>query len=259
MRRFCCCAIIIGMATSCRTTPEVPLGVSGEGVNYIEISRIMGIVHVKTHMYLPGREGHSAQGSKYRCLDHHGKDITLIAHAPLRIPLQSYCGAVADALSYVSLMYPDRPASIELHLVPHGIGLRSTRSSWRISTPRLSLVAPEFMEEHRTLANIIDLVAHETFHLAGALSGDKLAESESAAYMTGLCAQLATLGSISAANLPGTQLLAKDEAIAESSPAAREIRDIVAPMMDGDRIELKSSEGGRLMEICQSKVTKHRE
>ena len=235
------------------------MGISGEGVNYIEISRSLGVVHVKTHMYLPGRVERSAEGSKYKCLDHHGKDITLVAHAPLRTPIQSYCGAVTGALSYVSLMYPDRPVSIELHLVPQGIGLRSTRSSWRISTPRLSLVAPEFMEEQRTLANIIDLVAHETFHLAGALSGDKLAESESAAYMTGLCAQFATLGSINAANLPGTQLVAKDEAIAESSRAAKEIRDIVAPMMDGNRIELKSNEGDRLMEICQSRVTKHRE
>lgn len=259
MRKLCCYAIIVGMATSCRTTPDVPSGVSGEGVNYMEISRSMGIVHLKTHMYLPGREGRSTEGSKYRCTDHHGKDITLIAHAPLRIPLQSYCRVVADALSYVSLRYPDRPVSIELHLVPHGIGFRSTRSSWRISTPRLSLVAPEFIEEQRTLANIVDLVAHETFHLAGALSRDELAESESAAYMTGLCAQLATLGSINVANLPGTQLLAKDEAIAESSRAAREVRDIVAPMMDGERIELKSHEGDRLMEICESRVTKHRD
>ena len=254
MKRLYSCLAVTVFLTACRTTPEIPASVSAEGMNYIRIARSFGVTRTSTFMYLPGEGVQAATTSKYICASDPAYRVTLVKHGSLRESLTSYCDAAVGSLKYVSSIYPDRPVSIFLHVVPQSGGFRANQTSWSVSNPRLSVVVPEFSSERRTFANVVDLLAHEVFHLAGALSGDGRAESESTAYWVGLCAQFSVLTEIGVESLPGDQLVSTDRAITESSHAAMDVRSVVAPLMIGGRVSSGSKEGDRLATYCQTNV-----
>lgn len=58
----------------------------------------------------------------------------------------------------------------------------------------------------RREANLVDLVARETFHVLGRIVGDARGQDEYYAYYAGLCARLAVLGPIPESAWPGVPL-----------------------------------------------------
>ncbi|WP_152249584.1 hypothetical protein [Xanthomonas maliensis] len=89
-----------------------------------------------------------------------------------------YCIAIEGALREVLSLYKQHPVSIHMYLLPAGVGFKNSKSSFRVSGATLSLAAPIFTDDKRTLGNIVDLVSHEAFHLAGYLTGDSRAADE---------------------------------------------------------------------------------
>ncbi|WP_167352044.1 hypothetical protein [Xanthomonas bromi] len=160
-----------------------------------------------------------------------------------------YCIAIEGALRQVLSLYKQHPVSIHMYLLPAGTGFKNSKSSFRFSGATLSLAAPVFTDDQRSLGNIVDLVSHEAFHLAGYLSGDTRAADERNAYWMGLCSQLQVLGQIKAENLPGGAIAANNQVLAGSSSDASFVRREVWPFISENKIQ-KGTSGGQSMEIA---------
>lgn len=253
IREICCVVLMCAAIAGCSSVPDVPTGVSSEGVNYISASRWMGIVHTSTYMYLPGENPAMKSSEAIRCKSD-SAEAAVIAHGALLRSAASYCEQVVKGMQFVAAIYPRDPVAIELHLVPAGMFLSERRRSLRTSVPRLSIAAPEFIDDNRTRANIVDLVAHETFHLAGALAGDPLAGDEEMAYVVGLCSQFSALGRLDLVGLPGAALQASDHAMNESSAAAFKVRGQFVDLFTTGAISATTVHGRELAARCKARV-----
>ncbi|MFW3176954.1 hypothetical protein EX530_20455 [Xanthomonas phaseoli] len=136
-----------------------------------------------------------------------------------------------------------------MYLIPEGQGFKKSTASLRMRGATLDLVAPIFHDDQRSLGNMVDLVSHEAFHLAGYLSGDAGAADERNAYWMGVCSQLRVLGKIKVENLPGGAIAADNQVLAGSSSDASFVRREVWPFVSENRIQ-KGTPGGEAMEIA---------
>jgi len=253
IKELLCASLACIAITGCSTIPEVPAGVSAEGVNYISASRWLGVVHASTFMYLPGEQSAETDERTFTCKNG-GAEVTIISRGTMRRPMSSYCQQVLSSRDFVARIYPKHPVAIELHLVPAGTAFSERRGSLRLSVPRLSLVSPEFEDEARTRANITDLVSHEVFHLAGALAGDAAAGDEETAYWVGLCSQFSVLGRLDYSSLPGAALDTSNQAMNDSSAAAFKVRGQIAGLFTSQAIDATSPAGGKLADMCRERV-----
>ncbi len=240
------------MLGGCQSFPDIPDGVSVEGFNLISVSRLGLLTYTKTDMYLPGRnrEGrpHGALPlSEFQCTAD-GLNIK-ISMQDQKPDIARYCIAIEGALRQVLSLYKQHPVSIHIYLLPAGAVFKYTKSSFRVSGTTLSLAAPLFTDVQRSLGNIVDLVSHEAFHLAGYLSGDSRSADERDAYWMGLCSQLRVLGQIKVENLPGGAIATDNQALARSSSDAYFVRREVWPFVSESRIQ-KGTPGGESMEAA---------
>lgn len=241
-------------ANGCASVRDVPPGISPEGMNLISVKRMSVLTYVETDMYLP--EG--SKGRYYRGLTGFQR-----SHCPdvgLRITVltlegagdaRQYCSAIEGALRQVMSVYATRPIGIRLYLLPSGIGFREQDASLRMTSPRLSLVAPVFSDHRRTLGNIVDLVSHESFHLMGYLSGDERAADERSAYWIGMCSQLNVLGVVRPDTMPGGVIETENDAMAESSAGALIVRREILRYLSGGEIRSESSGGTAMRQDCR--------
>lgn len=243
----------------CQSFPDIPDGVSVEGFNLISVNRLGLLTYVKTDMYLPGknREGRPNGAlvlSEFRCTAD-GLNIKVSMQNP-KPDVARYCIAMEGALRQVLSLYKQHPVAIHMYLLPAGAGFKNSKSSFRFSGATLSLAAPLFTDDQRSLGNIVDLVSHEAFHLAGYLSGDSRAADERTAYWMGLCSQLRVLGQIKVENMPGGAIATDNQALAGSSSDASFVRREVWPFISENRIQ-KGTPGGESMEAaCSHRFSK---
>lgn len=239
----------------CASLREVPQGVSPEGMNLISIRRFSAFTYVVSDMYLPEekkmeRRRGAPHLQRLRCPDTR-MSITLLTVRETE-DVGKYCAAVEGALGQVMGVYRKTAIGINLYLLPPGSGFHKRTASLGLNDATLNLAAPLFADNPRTLGNLVDLVSHESFHLAGYLAGDSRAADEHSAYWMGLCSQLTVLGLVRGDNLPGGIIRTGNEAIAESSEQAFAVRrDVQAYMIDGE-IRIDSVGGKAMLETCRN-------
>lgn len=246
--------LVISLA-GCASLRKVPQGVSPEGMNLISIRRFSAFTYVVSIMYLPTenkmerRQG-APHFQRLRCPDTH-MSITLVTVRETE-DVGKYCTAVDGALGQVMRIYRKTAIGITLYLLPAGSGFHKRTASLGLNDATLNLAAPLFADNSRTLGNLVDLVSHESFHLAGYLEGDSRAADERSAYWMGACSQLTVLGLVRGDNLPGGVIRTGNEAIAESSEQAFAIRrEVQAYMTDGE-VRIDSLGGKAMLETCRN-------
>ncbi|UNK42693.1 hypothetical protein MNO14_00875 [Luteimonas sp. S4-F44] len=123
-----------------------------------------------------------------------------------------------------------------------------------VGAPRVALAVPLFDDRARTVANLVDLIAHEGFHMAGFFSGDGLtAGDERKAYYAGLCAQLAVRGEIHMNSLPGAVIEGVDDSmVTASSGAAYRVRREFAKFFEDDKRIVQSEAGAAVIKRCEA-------
>lgn len=105
IRKVCCLVLASAAISWCSSVPDVPSGVSAEGLNYISASRWLGVVRTGTYMYLPGGEAVDGRTNAVRC---NGKfpGAGIVAHGGMRRDVASYCEQVLRGIDFVAVIYP---------------------------------------------------------------------------------------------------------------------------------------------------------
>lgn len=234
MHRILAALLLSGFLGGCATAPIAPPeAIASNGMNALTLLRGAGFVHVVTDLYLPGTDAPGLPET-YACPDAATR-IRIAAYPPATVPATDACALIDAAARHAQQWYPERRAAYTALLVPHGTRLNLRTRSLRFRVPHLTLAMRVYEARARTEANLVDLVAHETFHALGFAAGDRGAVDERTAYYAGLCTQLAVLGRIPEAALPGAPLASDNADVVESADAAYRVRrEIYGWLQDGE-------------------------
>nr|WP_143592048.1 hypothetical protein [Stenotrophomonas maltophilia] len=250
MHRILAALLLSGFLGGCATAPIAPPeAIASNGMNALSLFRGAGFVHVVTDLYLPGTTAPGLPAS-YACPDTATR-IRIEAYPPATLPATDACALIDAAARHAQQWYPERRAAYTALLVPQGTRLNLRTRSLRFRVPHLTLAMRVYDERARTEANLVDLVAHETFHTLGFAAGDRGANDERTAYYAGLCTQLAVLGTIPEAALPGAALASDNADVVESADAAYRVRrEIYGWLQDGE-IRAGTPGGERMQARCR--------
>ncbi|ASR43228.1 hypothetical protein BEN78_07395 [Xanthomonas citri pv. mangiferaeindicae] len=201
--------------------------------------------------YLPG-ERRWSRAFRHRQCDRNGLEIRIASDA--EVDDDALCEAAASAARFVARLYPQIALRWRIDVVPSGWRYRMTKRWIGVGAPRVALAVPLFDDGARTVANLVDLIAHEGFHVAGFFSGDiATAGDERKAYYAGLCAQLAVRGEIPMNSLPGAVIEGVDDPMAKaSSEAAYRVRREFAKFFEDDKLVAQSEAGVAVIERCET-------
>lgn len=200
-----------GCATSTRpfrTGPEeAPL--AREGAHAVRVLRQGPPVwRVYSQFHLPGDDGTARFARAVRCAERRvsirvGEGIT----SPETL-LVDACRVAGETLRYLDAAGGADTAfglRVMVHVVPEG------KAAWHRTIqlapqPRIAIAVPVFEERRRTLARVVELLAHEGSHvLDRALGGEDLVrpDDEVRAYRHGMCAQLTVMGELRTESIEG--------------------------------------------------------
>lgn len=230
-------ACLAALLAACSSAPIVPVaGMSVEGMNAISTAQAAGFVRIRSDLYLPGAAAAAGPRQRMHC-EGGGSQVQVTLDAADLAQGAPLCALALQAVLQARARHPGLRYDVDLHLYPVGTGVRMQRVHTGFQQVTVSLVAPLFDDPARTAANLVDLIAHEGFHALGQVLHDALARNERNAYYAGLCTQLAVLGRVSRASLPGAPLVTDDPNLVASSNAAYTVRREVWPWFkDGDLV-----------------------
>jgi len=250
----CLGAAALFSLAACRSVPIAPpAGVSAEGINAIGTRMLGGFVSVRSDLYLPGAPAADGPRQTHRC-EADGSMVSMTLDARAADQAAALCALALQAALQAHARHPALGYDIDLHLYPAGTGVRMQRAHLRFRRAQVSLVAPIFDDIARTRANLVDLIAHEGFHVLGLASHDPDAGDERRAYYAGLCTQLAVLGRVSRANLPGAPLASTSAAVETSSAAAYAVRREAWPWFEHGDLVRGSAAAQDLLAHCDGRL-----
>lgn len=177
---------------------------------------------------------------------------------------QSLCRDIANAIVYVTSKSASGPTyRVAIAVVP---------SSWSYVERSLSIY-PLFGRirfqfpwnegrEGRSIANIVDSVAHEVLHVTASVTRVPRARrrNEREAYLAGFCAQLDILGVADAGQLRGTNKIAYargDKGIKASLEARPQVAEQLLHMGVGAVVRKDSPLGGRMLSRCSHDLSNY--
>ncbi|MBH1657782.1 hypothetical protein I5V54_17660 [Stenotrophomonas maltophilia] len=241
------CTIVL---SGCATT-ALPKGVASAGYTEVVSVPLGPLRYFYTASMLPGQ---NAVGTTYlvRCANTE-RTINLQIADGLTIDAEEACARVDAAAASSESWIPAASNSYRILLVQEGTSaVARARSLGRFATGRtLALVSPVYGDQHRTFANLVDLVAHESVHALGHATKHPRALDERSAYYAGLCAQLQINGFITEEGLPGAPLASGDQAVRYSSQEAYRVRLEIYPLLAGGGIRLGTPPGKLMLQRCQ--------
>lgn len=255
------CLVFFATGCSSAFSDNVKSQATPAGLTGFASSRVAGVTILTTTSYIPGSETGKRShlmARKHAC---NSKDISAIVLYGNEIAANdaiAACNTVLDTVKYVQRTIPKTHAvfKYELILVPTGFEFETTRRSISIHRPpTLRFAAPWLEDKKRSMANIVDVIAHESLHAHAFMAGlPEQDREEQAAYLMGLCAQLYVLGGFGIADLPGSPLADTDAAVTNSSNAAYEVRKNVYPYLTDGRLSFRSLMGGKLLNNCDRSI-----
>lgn len=241
------CTIVL---SGCAST-ILPNGVGSAGYTEVVSVPLGPLRYLYTASMLPG---HDAVGATYlvRCTNT-ARTISLQIADGLVLDAADVCARVDAAAAASESWIPAASNRYRILLVPEGTaGAIRARSLGLFATGRqLAFVAPVYSNQHRTFANLVDLVAHESFHALGHAEKNPRGRDERSAYYAGLCAQLRVNGLIAEEDLPGAPLASGDQAVRYSSQEAYRVRLETYPLLADGGIRLGASSGDLMLDRCQ--------
>lgn len=236
-----------------------------DGANAINVTRLAGIVIVRTIGFVPGaniaetgpmqRLTCKAIGAKATVIWHRSKAIT---HDNAR----AACQWVLTGVAYIGQFLPqDRIPMINyrLYLVPAGVRAFRKSLSWKpLGSLRPLFAAHWYPDARRTEANIVNVYAHESVHLRAAILGLD-SSNEPIAALGGECASLQSLGSLRLRDMQAakpTKQMHLAGSVMRSAEATHDLFEALRPRLDKHGVIQRDSSAGReLAASCKKKLT----
>lgn len=245
-------SLLFPLLPACGSQPRsVPPQVSSAGFTALTSWKFGGWIYLENETYVPGAIAVSKKPviTKCRSVSH---DIRVEHYGASISDIESTCLDVSSAAREAEHWFPGRSARYSIIVVPEGHSIYVKRRSLVINSIHVTLATADFSVRNRYDGNLVDLVAHESYHALGILANDQRGGDEYTAYYAGLCAQLEVIGSIPESALPGAPLTdGADEATRNSSETAYLVRREVFPLLHDGSIT-SDSDGGRILaKRCQ--------
>lgn len=227
-----------------------------EGRHTVAPKRIMGrLFSVHSSYAIPGQAAHRAFHDLADCGD--GRMSVRVGHGieHADTAVTQVCAIAVSTLDHLDATLGRSRLKVELDLIAS-----KTHATWRGQSlgfrPRIRLGAPMLGTREATVHNIVDLIAHEGFHVAAFVARRPDWSHEEHAYLFGLCTQFAVLGSLRRDSLPGFALPhGDDRVLVRSSMAAERVRTMVLPLFDTDEIKADSAAGRMVTSRCDALAT----
>lgn len=242
------------LASSCASNPadDGQPSASPVGITVIAGWKAGPLVSSRSMNFLPGKPGRAPKFRKVRC---ESEQIELRIAVGIEIDAHRLCEASTEAVMFISMIYPETLPRWRIDLVPNGLQYETRRRWIGLGVPRLGIAAPSFEDTERTIRNLIDLVAHESYHVAAFFSGTAAASNELMAYHAGLCAQLAVYGAIHLDSLPHVSIEhTNDLTINSSLGAAHAIRQEFLDLLADGSIVASTDAGLAILTRCKEKL-----
>lgn len=224
------CAPLLNDAAKRETSPSGALVLNG--------TRVLGFKYLRTEGFVPGAPmfGDREFLRPYHCENLPGLSVRITRTGVPDPAAEQVCGWVASALPSLLLRSGIR---YEVRLVPAGQGhLARAVSMAPLTALKVKFVVPWYADLAQTRANLVDILAHESFHLHWFMKDPKVPQDEVTAYWIGLCAQMRSGARLTPSDLPGVELAGVGETGVRSSRAAELVsRDAYQLMKKGELSE----------------------
>lgn len=271
LRALCLVAITL-ILTSCITVSKRLVMSSSQGgsfsTNAAELfAGLTWVETVSVHAGEPRMEGVTGLRTRGRTsctVEKQVVDVYWVNISPEKGRSQSLCRDIANAIVYVTSKSERRPNyRVAIAIVP---------SSWSYVKRSLSIypllgrIRFQFPwnegHEERSIANIVDSVAHEVLHVTASVARVPRARrrNEYEAYLAGFCAQLDVLGVADARPLRGTNKIALargDKGVKASLEARPQVAEQLLHMGVGSVVRKDSLLGGRVLSRCGHDLTNY--
>lgn len=230
-----------------------------EGRNEVAPKRVVGgAFSIYSSYSIPGQSAPRGFRGKVHCA---GGRMSVrvgygIEHADAAVA--EVCAVAESTLDYLDAAIGRSRLKVELDLIPS-----DTHAAWRGHSlgfrPGIRLGAPMLGTKEATVHNIVDLIAHEGFHVAAFATRRPDWKNEEHAYLFGLCTQFAVLGSLRRDMLPGYAVARDDDQVlVRSSTAAERVRMMVLPLFEADEIKADSDAGRMVLSRCDAMASRVR-
>lgn len=202
-----------GILAGCASISMPPSSSLGErGGRATSVAKVGAWYLIGTASVVPG-QAHPwpAEWEVRRCGENHLEIEVLAAKNTLDSDSESaLCTAAHKAIRYVAFGPWSIDASVKfrIYLLPKGMEVRRQHRAWTIKKTAVVEYAFQMNADESSVASVISAVAHEAFHLYGALAAltPSVRGNEDLAYTFGACAQLNAIGWLRGQDMPNAEL-----------------------------------------------------
>ena len=173
------------------------------------------------------------------------------------------CNAALKAIRYARAGVGHTQANVTFraYLLPNGGQIRQQKSGWASKKDVVVEYAFPMNADESSTAYVVSAMAHEAFHLYGALASlpSRVSRNEPLAYMVGACAQLDTIGWLSGQDMPKVAFTKESPGISHealaSSQAGLTLFKNFSPYFDAKgEIRSPSPSADTALEYCQKTI-----
>lgn len=243
-------AFAASILAGCAATIGLPQGIPPDGYTELVSTPLGPFRYFRSLSIVPGRKDLPALESFHCTNTQHEILLLMVAGSP--VDVADTCMRIDAAAKFSESWIEAKANRYRILLAPTDTAATiQSRTFGSFSGGKtLALAASIHDDRERTVANLVDLVAHETFHALGHATRHPQALDERIAYYAGLCAQLQVNGVVREDSLPGAAIGTDDDAVQLSSQAAYRVRLETYPLLADGSIQLKEQSGERMLQRC---------
>lgn len=252
--------------SACGTIQFPPIhAVSARGGQATHITDLGFISRVETGSIAPGEPpAKPVNWSSERCVLNR-VEIVIVSDSSINNKNDHLCVLVARSVDYIKETLGSLVGrnSIKIFLVPEGrlIKFRATSWAWRQDSNVSYMFPWSINDGEYSTTNVVSTVAHESFHLIGALDGreESVWKDEPRAYMMGTCALFSAVGEVRFQDLPALEMEISAgqgslSAVASSQAGATVSRGIIDRFHGMSKITVGTPQGDDFTRLCSSIV-----
>ena len=241
-------AFAASILAGCAATIGLPQGIPPDGYTELVSTPLGPFRYFRSLSTVPGRKDLPALESVHCASTQH--EILLLMAAGTQIDVADTCMRIDAAAKFSESWIEAKANRYRILLAPTDTAATiQSRTFGSFSGGKtLALAASIHDDRERTVANLVDLVAHETFHALGHATRHPQALDERIAYYAGLCAQVN--GVVREDSLPGAAIGTDDAAVQLSSQAAYRVRLETYPLLADGRIQMNEQSGEGMLQRC---------
>ncbi|WP_329759700.1 hypothetical protein [Stenotrophomonas geniculata] len=243
-------AFAASILAGCAATIGLPQGIPPDGYTELVSTPLGPFRYFRSLSTVPGRKDLPALESVHCANTQH--EILLLMAAGSPVDVADTCMRIDAAAKFSESWIEAKANRYRILLAPTDTAATiQSRTLGSFSGGKtLALAASIHDDRGRTVANLVDLVAHETFHALGHATRHPQALDERIAYYAGLCAQLQVNGVVREDSLLGAAIGTDDAAVQLSSQAAYRVRLETYPLLADGRIQMNEQSGERMLQRC---------